>query len=81
LLGYLQASREKCQRLLADLMDERMTQRWIEVDGDMNYSVIELVLYNMRHVQHHAAQLNLLLRQRIGDAPGWVARVKDGEDL
>jgi len=23
----------------------------------------ELLLYNMRHVQHHAAQLNLRLRQ------------------
>jgi hypothetical protein len=77
LLDYLQASREKCRRVLADLMDERVTQRWVEVGGDMDYSVLELLLYNMRHVQHHTAQLNLLLRQRTGDAPGWVARVED----
>jgi hypothetical protein len=34
---------------------------------------IEQILYNMRHVQHHTGQINLLLRQRIGDATGWVA--------
>jgi len=27
-------------------------------------------------VQHHAAQLNLLLRQAIDSAPGWVFRAK-----
>jgi len=30
----------------------------------------------MRHVQHHAAQLNLILRQQIDSAPGWVAKAK-----
>ena len=32
----------------------------------------KLLLYNMRHVQHHAAQLNLLLRQSldVGSAEG-----------
>ena len=32
------------------------------------------ILYNMRHVQHHAAQLNLLLKQGGGESPGWVSR-------
>ena len=36
-------------------------------------SVAELLLYNMRHVPEHAAQLDLLLGQRVGSAPGWVA--------
>src|SRR5687767_7015822 len=35
---------------------------------------VEALLYNMRHVQHHAAQLNLLLRQATNSAPDWVAR-------
>ena len=34
----------------------------------------ELLLYNMRHVQHHAAQLNLLLRQTTNSAPRWVSK-------
>jgi hypothetical protein len=37
-----------------------------------NLTVAERYLYNMRHVQHHAAQLNLVLRQKTGSAPGWV---------
>jgi len=41
---------------------------WIDV------SVAELMLYNLRHVQHHAAQLNLVLRQTIDSAPAWVRR-------
>ena len=37
-------------------------------------SIAELLLYNMRHVQHHAAQLHLILRQTIDSAPGWVSK-------
>ena len=37
----------------------------------------ELLLHSMRHVQHHAAQLNLILRQSIDSAPRWVSRAKD----
>ena len=49
-----------------------------------NFSVAELLLYNMRHVQHHAAQLNLILRQSIDSAPNWVGQTKtslEGEGL
>jgi hypothetical protein len=77
LLGYLQSSREKCHKLIAGLTEEKLEERWIEESGTMNYSVLEILLYNMRHVQHHAAQLNLLLRQGINNAPDWVSRAKD----
>jgi hypothetical protein len=30
----------------------------------------------MRHVQEHAAQLNLFLGQKAGSAPGWVGKAK-----
>lgn len=79
LLNYLQASRTKCKTLIAGLTDEELiNNRWINASGTMNYSVLEICLYNMRHVQHHAAQLNLLLRQSIDDAPQWVFRAKEG---
>ena len=78
LLDYLLSNREKCHKLIAGLTEENLNERWIEEDGNMNYPVLEILLYNMRHVQHHAAQLNMLLRQRINNAPGWVARAKDG---
>ena len=41
-------------------------------------SVLELFLYNLRHLQHHTGQLNLLLRQRTASAPGWVGRGREG---
>ncbi len=74
LLDYLQAIRKRCHLLIANLTEEKLKERWVEEDGDMDYSVLEILLYNMRHVQHHAAQLNMLLRQKIDQAPGWVAR-------
>jgi DinB superfamily len=77
LLDYLQSCREKCRRVIVGLTEERLKERWIEVEGTMNYSVLEILLYNMRHVQHHAAQLNLLLRQGINNAPDWVSRAED----
>lgn len=72
LLDYLQWNRERCRSLIAGLTAEGFTDRWINQSGSMNYSVLEILLYNMRHVQHHAAQLNLILRQTINDAPDWV---------
>jgi DinB superfamily len=74
LLSYLEFTRQKCRARIAGLTDERMKER-IKV-WKKEYSVLEWLLYNMRHVQHHAAQLNLLLRQRTDDAPTWVSRTK-----
>ena len=74
LLTYLGHGRKKCRTTIEALTDEKARQRcgfeWVDV------SVAELLLYNMRHVQHHAAQLNLILRQTIGSAPRWVAKTK-----
>lgn len=72
--SYLEHGRKKCQVMTEALTDEKARQRcafeWVDVNE------AELLLYNMRHVQHHAAQLNLILRQTIDSAPGWVARAK-----
>jgi DinB superfamily len=87
LLGYLQSSREKCHKLIAGLTEEKLNERWIDGPGTMylalsgsdalNYSVLDILFYNMRHVQHHAAQLNLLLRQEINNAPDYVSMAED----
>lgn len=74
-LSYLQHNRQKCHTLMASMSDEVANQRWI--NEYKNYSVFEITLYNMRHVQHHAAQLNLLLRQEINNAPNWVGQAKE----
>lgn len=72
LLPYLQACRQKCRKLISGLTDELAEKRWI--DDHVNYSIFEILLNNMRHTQHHAAQLNLILRQEINNAHQWVAR-------
>lgn len=77
LINYLQACRKKCHEIIYGLTDETAVSIWTNQSRTMSYPVIELLLYNMRHVQHHAAQLNLLLRQDINDAPDWVSRAGD----
>ena len=74
LLGYLQTCREKCRQVIMNITEENVNELWIEADGDRTFPKLELLIYNMRHVQHHAAQLNMYLRQEINDAPRWVSR-------
>ncbi len=74
LLAYLEFGRQKCHDLIAGLTAAGAEKRF--VNEYKNYSVLEILLYNMRHVQHHAAQLNLLLRQGMVDVPNWVSRTK-----
>ena len=74
LLFYLRYNRQKCFDLIHSLTSESGAVRWRNQSKTMDYSIVELLMYNMRHVQHHAAQLNLLLRQQINDAPDWVSR-------
>jgi len=70
--SYLDHGRKKCRATIEALSDEKASQRcgfeWLDI------SVAESLLYNMRHVQHHAAQLNLILRETIDSAPRWVRK-------
>lgn len=72
LLRYLDHGRGKAAAVLAAL-DESTAHRRSGF-ARPETSIAELLLVNLRHVQHHAAQLNLILRQTVDDAPGWVAR-------
>jgi len=74
LLGYLEYCRKKCRETMEAMTDEKARERCGFDRLDM--SVAELSFYNMRHVQHHAAQLNLLLRQQTGSAPKWVRKAE-----
>jgi hypothetical protein len=74
LLPYVEYCRRKCRTVIESLTEERARQRCGFDRLDM--SVAELHLHNMRHVQHHAAQLNLILRQKTSSAPNWVGKAK-----
>ena len=74
-LAYLQVCRARCQSTIEGLTDEKAGQRcvfeWMEV------SYLELQMYSMRHVQEHAAQLNLALGQHDVTGMDWVASARD----
>ena len=71
---YLADCRTKYQTLIENMTDEsaqKLTEFWWP---DM--SVAELLIQTIRHLQHHAAQLNLILRRET-DAPApWLTRPK-----
>jgi uncharacterized damage-inducible protein DinB len=83
LLHYLSAIREKCKKLVLLSSEQKLRERWI-TDAEItmhglcpgiveNYSILEILFYNFRHVQHHVAQLNFMLRQKAGIAADWVS--------
>jgi hypothetical protein len=69
LLDYLSHCRQRCRQAISDLTPERAAAPCPVGSGTLTFG--ELMLYNLRHVQHHVGQLNLVLRQRTRDAPGW----------
>jgi len=85
-VSYLASIREKCKKLILSASEGELAARWIKDDEiDMhglcaglvvNYSVLEILFYNFRHVQHHVGQLNLMLRQKADMAAGWVAEAE-----
>jgi uncharacterized damage-inducible protein DinB len=74
LKAYLDHCRDKCRATIEALTDEKARQRCVFPWGDVSFA--ELLLYNMRHVQEHAAQLSLILGQTTGSGPGWVTKAK-----
>jgi hypothetical protein len=72
LTSYLQHCRQKCRTTIAETSDEAAMRRCTFGWGEVSY--FELLLYTMRHVQEHAAQLSLFLGQQAGaDSTGWVS--------
>jgi hypothetical protein len=72
---YLKYGRKKCQTRIETLIDGKAPQRCRPDWSGM--TIAELLLYNMRHVQEHAAQLSLFLGQNLGSAPSWVAKARN----
>lgn len=75
LQAYLNYDRKKCQATIEALTDETAQRRCRFGWGEASF--LELLLYNMRHVQEHAAQLNLLLGQKVGSRPDYVIQARN----
>jgi hypothetical protein len=75
ILRYVEHVRERGRTAVAALTDQGAQELrrfpWVELNA------CELFLYNLRHVQHHTAQMNLILRQVTNSAPDWVKAAKD----
>jgi hypothetical protein len=67
---YLEQVRHRTRAAIAVMTEEQASQP----SGSQRLGLGELMLYNLRHVQHHVGQLQLLLRQRTDSAPRWVRR-------
>ncbi len=70
LRAYLEHGRKKCRDLVRGLTEERARER--RRFGPAEVTWPEVLIQTMRHVQHHAAQLQLILRQETDSAPRWV---------
>ena len=79
IVAYLKQSREKEKQIIYALNNETLNDKFKEGDNpnDINYPILEILLYNMRHTQHHTAQLNMLLRQDINKHIEWSFRAGD----
>ena len=87
MLEYLTSIREKCKKLILETSPEKLHAHWIKDDEiDLhglcpsiveNYTLLEIIFYNFRHVQHHVGQLNFLLRQKADVAAEWVGMVDE----
>ena len=79
IVAYLKQSREKGKQIVYALNNETLNDKFKEGDNpnDMNYPMLEILLYNMRHTQHHTAQLNMLLRQDFNKHIEWSFRAGD----
>ncbi len=75
LLAYLQHGRRRCKATIDALTDE--TARRIHRFPWGEVTFVELLLYNMRHVQDHASQLSLLLGQKGVPVRDWVITARD----
>lgn len=72
MLAYLEHDRRKFRGIMAEWTDERAAE--VLSFGSITGTLAEVMLYNLRHLQHHSAQLNLILRQVTNAAPRWVVR-------
>lgn len=66
LLRYLEYCRQRCQETIGALSNEQAQRLCRFPWGELSFA--ELMLYNLRHVQEHAAQLHMFLGQQADKA-------------
>ena len=72
LLGYLEVCRRRCHKTIGTLTTEQAIRLCRFPWGELPFG--ELLLYNLRHVQEHGAQLHMFLGQQAGKSAAWDTR-------
>jgi DinB family len=76
ILHYLSQCRIKAFDLINYISLESAEGIWQNESKTMTYSYLEITMYNMRHVQHHTAQLNVWLKAAGYEASPWLCRAE-----
>jgi hypothetical protein len=85
-ISALKAIRLKLDRLIGPGARHNLMEKWIqEFEVDLHglcpslvedYTLVEILFYNFRHVQHHVGQLNLILREKADRAADWISQAE-----
>jgi hypothetical protein len=84
MIAYLIDIRKKCHQLILNTNDQDLHHKWIK-PTEINlhglcpsiveeYTVLEIIFYNFRHLQHHVGQLNFMLRNSANVAADWISQ-------
>ncbi len=73
--AYVRQCRQKCKATIEALTDEKAGQ--VCTFSWMQPTFLELQFYNMRHVQEHAAQMNLFLGGHGLTVTDWISKASD----
>jgi hypothetical protein len=71
---YWKLCRERCQTTIEGMTAAKAREPFVWGGGEMSF--YELQMYAMRHTQEHAAQLALLLGQKIGWSPEYERQAR-----
>jgi hypothetical protein len=74
LLHYLEYCRRRCEETIGALSDEQASRLCRFAWGELPFA--ELLLYTLRHVQEHAAQLRMFLGQQAGKSVEWIPQAQ-----
>ncbi len=75
---YLKNDVQTYCELVIDKIDSSVDGLDFDADSGfpwLRFSKLELQLYNIRHIQHHAGQLIERIRQNLDEPVGWVGTV------
>ena len=68
--GYLEKAAAKCAEVFDGLTLEGLGQ---ECGSRRHATIGDILIYNLRHVQHHVGAMYHYLRRKTGGAPDWLA--------